>query len=238
MIHGLVVIPVRRNPSYHVLNPKESSFPVRIHTRMASLLVASRRKPRQNGHPIVQSQWQFLLKRWTWNREIHRPQLRERKFQPLIIWRMLYLEDSCGVYGREGERGRKYCSPKEGSVGEREFLGASDFASVSWCKEALASNSAQIARSSGVEDQSSDSSKDRIDEIMRIFSSVAENDCASVFQRRLDSQVNTNILRLVSLWCPFFIFNPSTGFVLYSLAEKRKIQENDPSAHGLRHHKI
>nr|KJB69454.1 hypothetical protein B456_011G024300 [Gossypium raimondii] len=89
---------------------------------------------------------------------------------------------------RRGKRKRKYCSPKEGSVGESEFLGTSDFASVSWCKETSASNSAQIARSSGVEDQSRDSSKDRIDEIMGIFSSVAENDCASVFRRRLDSQ--------------------------------------------------
>ncbi|KAB2060536.1 hypothetical protein ERO13_A10G022400v2 [Gossypium hirsutum] len=89
---------------------------------------------------------------------------------------------------RRGKRKRKYCSPKEGSVGESEFLGASDFASVSWCKETSASNSAQIARSSGVEDQSRDSSKDRIDEIMGIFSSVAQTDCASVFRRRLDSQ--------------------------------------------------
>ncbi|KAL4290858.1 hypothetical protein GQ457_14G010160 [Hibiscus cannabinus] len=96
----------------------------------------------------------------------------------------------CGIKKRRGKRKRRYCSKdaKEGSVGESEFLGLSDFASVSWCKETSASNSAQIGRSSGVEDQSRDSSQERFDEIMGIFSSVSENDCASVFRRRLDSQ--------------------------------------------------
>ncbi|KAE8664513.1 hypothetical protein F3Y22_tig00112762pilonHSYRG00155 [Hibiscus syriacus] len=46
----------------------------------------------------------------------------------------------------------------------------------------------KILQSSGVEDQSRDSRKEVFDEIMGIFSSVAENDCASVFRRRLDSQ--------------------------------------------------
>ncbi|KAK9031288.1 hypothetical protein V6N11_032672 [Hibiscus sabdariffa] len=91
---------------------------------------------------------------------------------------------------KRGKRKRKYCSKdsKEGSVGESEFLGPSDFTSVSWYKETSASNSAQVGRSSGVEDLSRDSSKEGLDEIMEIFSSVAENDCASVFRRRLDSQ--------------------------------------------------
>ncbi|KAK8474698.1 hypothetical protein V6N12_067706, partial [Hibiscus sabdariffa] len=92
---------------------------------------------------------------------------------------------------KRGKRKRKYCSKdsKEGSVGESEFLGPSDFTSVSWYKETSASNSAQVGRSSGVEDLSRDSSKEGLDEIMEIFSSVAENDCASVFRRRLDSQM-------------------------------------------------
>ena len=94
---------------------------------------------------------------------------------------------------RRGKRKRKDCSKdaKEGSVGESEFLGPADVANASQCKETSASNSAQIARSSGVEDHSRGSSKGRIDDIMGIFSSVAENDCASVFRRRLDSQVRT-----------------------------------------------
>ena len=94
---------------------------------------------------------------------------------------------------RRGKRKRKDCSKdaKEGSVGESEFLGPADVANASQCKETSASNSAQIARSSGVEDQSRGSRKERIDDIMGIFSSVAENDCASVFRRRLDSQVRT-----------------------------------------------
>ncbi|XVF40564.1 hypothetical protein PTKIN_Ptkin01aG0123600 [Pterospermum kingtungense] len=91
---------------------------------------------------------------------------------------------------RRGKRKRKDCTKdaKEGSVGESEFLGPADTANASQCKETSASNSAQIARSSGVEDMSRGSSKEENDDIMRIFNSVAENDCASVFRRRLDSQ--------------------------------------------------
>ncbi|XVE87969.1 hypothetical protein DITRI_Ditri19aG0030800 [Diplodiscus trichospermus] len=91
---------------------------------------------------------------------------------------------------RRGKRKRKDCSKdaKEGSVGESEFQGPADVASASQFKETSASNSAQIARSSGVEDQSRSSSKEGIDDIMGIYNSVAENDCASVFRRRLDSQ--------------------------------------------------
>ncbi|XVF25870.1 hypothetical protein REPUB_Repub13aG0251100 [Reevesia pubescens] len=91
---------------------------------------------------------------------------------------------------RRGKRKRKDCSKdaKEGSVGESEFLGPADVASASQCKETSASNSAQIARSSGIDDQSGSSSKEGIDDIMGVFGSVVENDCASVFRRRLDSQ--------------------------------------------------
>ncbi|OMP04954.1 hypothetical protein CCACVL1_02089 [Corchorus capsularis] len=94
------------------------------------------------------------------------------------------------VRKRRGKRKRKDCSKdvKEGSVGESEFLGPADVASASRGKETSVSNSPQIARSSGVEDQSRDSSKEGMDDIVGIFSSVAENDCASVFRRRLDSQ--------------------------------------------------
>ncbi|MBA0839430.1 hypothetical protein Goarm_005154 [Gossypium armourianum] len=91
---------------------------------------------------------------------------------------------------RRGKRKRKDCSKdtKEGSVGESEALCPADVASALLCKETSVSNSAQIAKSSAVEDQSGGSTKEGIDDIMRIFSSVAENDCASVFRRRLDSQ--------------------------------------------------
>ncbi|KAE8708887.1 hypothetical protein F3Y22_tig00110332pilonHSYRG00474 [Hibiscus syriacus] len=91
---------------------------------------------------------------------------------------------------RRGKRKKKGCSKdaKEGSVGESEFLCLIDVGSALDCKETSASNSAQIAKTSGVKDQSGGSAKDGIDDIMRIFSSVAENDCASIFRRRLDSQ--------------------------------------------------
>lgn len=100
---------------------------------------------------------------------------------------------------RRGKRKRKDCSKdaKEGSVGESEALCSAVVASALLCKETSVSNSAQIAKSSDVEDQSGGSTKEGIDDIMRIFHSVAENNCASVFRRRLDSQVKESILGLV-----------------------------------------
>ncbi|TYJ34530.1 hypothetical protein E1A91_A05G175300v1 [Gossypium mustelinum] len=81
---------------------------------------------------------------------------------------------------RRGKRKRKDCSKnaKEGSVGESEFLGPADVANALWCKETSASS----------EDQNRGSSSEVIDDIMGIFSSIAKNDCTSVFRRRLDSQ--------------------------------------------------
>ncbi|XP_052883931.1 uncharacterized protein LOC108450718 isoform X2 [Gossypium arboreum] len=78
------------------------------------------------------------------------------------------------------KRKRKDCSKnaKEGSVGESEFLGPADVANALWCKETSASS----------EDQNRGSSSEVIDDIMGIFSSIAKNDCTSVFRRRLDSQ--------------------------------------------------
>ncbi|TYH71368.1 hypothetical protein ES332_D05G181200v1 [Gossypium tomentosum] len=81
---------------------------------------------------------------------------------------------------RRGKRKRKDCSKnaKEGSVGESEFLDPADVANASWCKETSASS----------EGQNRGSSSEVIDDIMGIFSSIAKNDCMSVFRRRLDSQ--------------------------------------------------
>ncbi|XVF04920.1 hypothetical protein REPUB_Repub05bG0126400 [Reevesia pubescens] len=96
----------------------------------------------------------------------------------------LPIEELRSIRKRKGKRRRKDCSKdaKEGkSVEESEFLGLADVASASQCKETSASNSAQIARFSGIDEQSGSSSKEGIDDIMGVFSSVAENDCASVF---------------------------------------------------------
>ncbi|GKV18614.1 hypothetical protein SLEP1_g28971 [Rubroshorea leprosula] len=104
-------------------------------------------------------------------------------------------ETVCGVQflgtrKRRGKRKRKDCSRdvKEGSVGESEFLGSADIASASRCKETSTSNSVQIARSSGVDDQTGCSNKEVNDDLMAVFSSVAENEYACVFRRPLDSQ--------------------------------------------------
>ncbi|GLT33502.1 hypothetical protein SLA2020_080850 [Shorea laevis] len=104
-------------------------------------------------------------------------------------------ETVCGVQflgkrKRRGTRKRKDCSRdvKEGSVGESEFLGSADIANASRSKETSTSNSVQIARSSGVDDQAGCSNKEVNDDLMTVFSSVAENEYACVFRRPLDSQ--------------------------------------------------
>ncbi|KAK3188069.1 hypothetical protein Dsin_027630 [Dipteronia sinensis] len=100
-----------------------------------------------------------------------------------------------GVQGRtlrrkRGKRKRKYCSKdvKEGSVGESDFLSVADTTTASQCKENSTSESGQIARSSAVDDQSGSSRKDTVDDIKGIFESIAQNQSAFVFRRRLDSQ--------------------------------------------------
>ncbi|KAL5772516.1 hypothetical protein ACOSQ2_012440 [Xanthoceras sorbifolium] len=101
----------------------------------------------------------------------------------------------CGVQGgtlrrKRGKRKRKYCSRdvKEGSVGESDFLSVANATTASQCKENSTSESGQIARSSAVENQSGSSRKDSVDDIKGIFESVAQNQSAFVFRRRLDSQ--------------------------------------------------
>lgn len=94
------------------------------------------------------------------------------------------------VKKRRGKRKRKHCSwdVKEGSFGESELLSSMDVVSASRSKETSASNSAQIARTSDVDDKTKRPNKEIIDDLMRVFSSVTENECASVFSRPLDSQ--------------------------------------------------
>ncbi|KAK1557960.1 hypothetical protein Q3G72_034753 [Acer saccharum] len=101
----------------------------------------------------------------------------------------------CGVQSgtlrrKRGKRKRKYCSKdgKEGSVGESDFLSVTDTTTASQCKENSTSESGQIARSIAVDDQSKSSRKDTIEDIKGIFESIAQNQSAFVFRRRLDSQ--------------------------------------------------
>ncbi|XP_021688774.2 uncharacterized protein LOC110670817 isoform X2 [Hevea brasiliensis] len=92
---------------------------------------------------------------------------------------------------RRGKRKRKGCSKdvKEGSVGESDFWGSTDVLSATRCKENSTSSSGQTGRGFGVDDKSKGSSKVGLTtNLMEIFNSIAENKCASVFRRRLDSQ--------------------------------------------------
>lgn len=91
---------------------------------------------------------------------------------------------------RRGKRKRKDCSKdvKEGSVGESEFWVSTDVLSAARCKENSTSSSGQTGRCFGTEDKTRGPSKDGIPGLIGIFDSIAENKCATVFRRRLDSQ--------------------------------------------------
>lgn len=109
------------------------------------------------------------------------------------IWKLsdsIFAGQVSSLKRRRGKRKRKDCSKdvKEGSVGESEFLGSADALFATRCKDNSTSTSGQIARCSTVDDQSRGSSKDRVVDVRVIFDSIAENKCASVFHRRLDSQ--------------------------------------------------
>ncbi|XP_031249481.1 uncharacterized protein LOC116107339 [Pistacia vera] len=91
---------------------------------------------------------------------------------------------------RRGKRKRKFCNRdiKEGSVGESDVWGVTDTLTASRCKENSTSESGHISRSCGVDDQSGSPRKDRIEDLRSTFESVAQNEGASVFRHRLDSQ--------------------------------------------------
>ncbi|KAJ8761363.1 hypothetical protein K2173_001493 [Erythroxylum novogranatense] len=91
---------------------------------------------------------------------------------------------------RRGKRKRKDCRKdvKEGSVGETEFLGSADVLSATHCKDTSTSSSHQVARCSTMNDQCRGYIEGETVDLLKIFESIAENKCASVFRRRLDSQ--------------------------------------------------
>lgn len=88
---------------------------------------------------------------------------------------------------RRGKRKRKDCNwdAKEGSIGESDNLGSTNFVS---CNETSTSGCGQTVRSSSVDFQDEDSCREGSDDLVGIFNSIAENGNASVFRRRLDSQ--------------------------------------------------
>lgn len=100
------------------------------------------------------------------------------------------------VRGRRGKRKRKDCTRdvKEGSVGESDFLGSTDVASASQCKEISMGDHGQVVVSSGIDDCNKGcSSREEIDDLMGIFYSIMENENAPVFRGRHDSQVSKKL---------------------------------------------
>lgn len=104
------------------------------------------------------------------------------------------------VRGRRGKRKRKDCTRdvKEGSVGESDFLGSTDVASASQCKEISMGDHGQVVVSSGIDDCNKGcSSREEIDDLMGIFYSIMENENAPVFRGRHDSQRRARYKKLV-----------------------------------------
>lgn len=96
------------------------------------------------------------------------------------------------IRGRRGKRKRKDCTRdvKEGSVGESDFLGSTDVASVFRCKEISVAGHDQVVASSGIDDSNRVcSGREESADLMGIFYSIMENENATVFRGRHDSQV-------------------------------------------------
>ncbi|WCJ26970.1 bromodomain 4 [Euphorbia peplus] len=100
-----------------------------------------------------------------------------------------YLAETFSIRRRRGKRKRKDCRKevKEGSVGDSECWGSADVLSATLCKENSATSSGQTGKCSGVDDKSGGSNKE-LPDLKSMFDSIAENKCATVFRRRLDSQ--------------------------------------------------
>ncbi|GMP74796.1 hypothetical protein CsSME_00032107 [Camellia sinensis var. sinensis] len=91
---------------------------------------------------------------------------------------------------RRGKRKRKDCNrePKEASIGDSENLGSTNVITASSCKENSTGDCGPTVRSSSINDHNGGSCGTGNDDLMGIFNSVAENEIALVFRRRLDSQ--------------------------------------------------
>ncbi|KAI8000700.1 hypothetical protein LOK49_LG09G00623 [Camellia lanceoleosa] len=91
---------------------------------------------------------------------------------------------------RRGKRKRKDCNrePKEVSIGDSENLGSTNVITASSCKENSTGDCGPTVRSSSINDHNGGSCGTGNDDLMGIFNSVAENEIALVFRRRLDSQ--------------------------------------------------
>lgn len=125
------------------------------------------------------------------NPETLRPYEREKVSGIEKLTETLYGGRGGSLTKRRGKRKRKFCSRdvKEGSIGETDFLGSNDVLTALRFMGKATSNRGEVAGSSGADDYNRNLSKDGIDDLMEIYNSLLQNKSASVFRRRLDSQV-------------------------------------------------
>lgn len=108
-------------------------------------------------------------------------------------------EGGVNIRRRRGKRKRKDLSNngKEGSIGENNLLGSADIVTALPTKEVLANDNGQTARSPKTDDQKPCTSKHGTDDFMKILDSIMENEHASVFRRRLDSQKRARYKKMI-----------------------------------------
>ncbi|GAB4826899.1 hypothetical protein Ancab_033777 [Ancistrocladus abbreviatus] len=100
-------------------------------------------------------------------------------------------EGGVSIRRKRGKRKRKDCSKHvmEGSVGENNLLSSVNVgATTLLCKENLTSDCGETVRCSDANDHDQGTGKEEFDDLMGFLDSVMQNEHASVFRRRLDSQ--------------------------------------------------
>ncbi|XP_052184089.1 uncharacterized protein LOC127796068 isoform X1 [Diospyros lotus] len=100
---------------------------------------------------------------------------------------------------RRGKRKRKDCSgeAEECSIGESENLGSTNVVTASQSKENSTSACGPVVKVSSVSNRNRGSCGLKNDDLVGIFSALAENKAARVFQRRLDSQKRARYKKII-----------------------------------------
>ncbi|KAL2932129.1 Bromodomain-containing protein 8 [Bienertia sinuspersici] len=129
------------------------------------------------------------------------PSLRLEKFPSIDkLAETMRLEYGVSIRRRRGKRRRKDLSKdgKEGSVGENNLIYSPDFmTTTSQTKEKMNSGQVKPVISTVSKDENLCTSKEGVDVFMKILDSIMENEHASVFRRRLDSQKRARYKRIV-----------------------------------------
>lgn len=130
------------------------------------------------------------------------PSIRLEKFPSIEkLAETMRSEHGVNIRRRRGKRKRKDLNKegKEGSVGENNLMCSPDsvMTTTSQVEEKVISGYVQPETSPDANDQNPSTSKQQTDDFIKIFDSIMENEHASVFRRRLDSQKRARYKRII-----------------------------------------